>query len=125
MNLADSEIMAGLLQKEGYNIVNEEDKAQLVIINSCSVKGNAETKLYRELRKTQKPVIVTGCVPQAEPSLVKTKLKDYSVLGTSQLSNIAHVANETLNGNKVVMLGKGDNKRLEIPKVRNNSIIEI
>lgn len=124
-NLADSEVMAGLLQKEGYALVPEEKNADLIIVNSCSVKGRAETKLFKTLRKIKKPVVVAGCVPQAEPSLIKTKLQGYSVLGTSQLDNIARVVQKTLEGNTVVLLGKGTTERLHIPKVRTNPLIEI
>ena len=38
LNLSDSELMAGILEKKGYDIVDSEDEADLVIINSCTVK---------------------------------------------------------------------------------------
>ena len=51
LNKSDSEVMAGLLEKEGYKIVNEGDKVDLIIVNTCTVKGPTENKFYRYLKK--------------------------------------------------------------------------
>jgi threonylcarbamoyladenosine tRNA methylthiotransferase CDKAL1 len=123
-NIADSENMAGLLESSGrYELVDDEKDADLVIINSCTVKNNAETKFWRDVKNIKKPKILAGCVPQAEAD--KTKFNDFSVIGTTQITNIVHVADETLEGNIVQLLKKEHNPRLNIPKVRKNSIIEI
>ncbi len=123
-NQADSENMAGLLQKsKNFDIVDSEEKADLVIINSCTVKNNAETKFWRDVKNIKKPKILAGCVPQAERD--KSKFLGFSVIGTNQITNVVEVAEETLKGNTVQLLKKEKNPRLNIPKVRKNSIIEI
>lgn len=123
-NQADSENMAGLLLKsKNFDIVDNEDKADLVIINSCTVKNNAETKFWRDVNNIKKPKILAGCVPQAEKD--KSKFLGFSVIGTNQITNVVEVAEETLNGNTVQLLKKEKNPRLNIPKIRKNSIIEI
>lgn len=123
LNNSDSEVMAGILAKEGHEIVGEG--ADVVVINSCTVKNEAESKLYREISKHKgKKIIVAGCVAQAERSLIETKLKDYSVIGTSQIKSIGLVVEQTLNGNRVVLLDK-ENKRLNLPKIRKNAVVEI
>jgi threonylcarbamoyladenosine tRNA methylthiotransferase CDKAL1 len=125
-NTADSENMAGLLNESNYIIVDNEDDADLIIVNSCTVKNKAENKFWRDIKdikKLNKPVIMAGCVPQAEKS--KSKFLGYSVIGTNQINNVVEVVDETLKGNTVQLLKKEKNPRLNIPKVRKNSIIEI
>ncbi|MFH2021212.1 MAG: tRNA (N(6)-L-threonylcarbamoyladenosine(37)-C(2))-methylthiotransferase [archaeon] len=123
-NQSDSEIMAGLLEHSGrYMIVINEKKADLVIINSCTVKTKAESKFWKDIRDIKKPKILAGCVPQADP--FNTKLSDFSVIGTNSLTSIVDVADETLAGNAVKLLKKSASGRLNIPKIRRNAIVEI
>ncbi|MBR9691066.1 radical SAM protein, partial [Candidatus Woesearchaeota archaeon] len=124
-NVSDSERMAGVLESEGYEIVSNGDEADVVVINSCTVKNEAETKLYREIIKHKdKKIVVAGCVAQADTELKDFNLKDYSIVGTSQTSKIAMVVNETLKGNRVVLLDK-DQKNIDIPRIRRNEVVEI
>ncbi|MEZ5320182.1 MAG: tRNA (N6-isopentenyl adenosine(37)-C2)-methylthiotransferase MiaB [Vicinamibacterales bacterium] len=75
MNLHDAERMAGLLEAEGYAPASSDADADLVVINTCSVRERAEEKLYTRLgevrvaaeERGQKPIVaVTGCVAQQE-----------------------------------------------------------
>jgi len=127
LNQSDSELMAGLLEKHGFSITDKE-KADLILINSCTVKELAEQKLYREIREAEKlgkKVVIAGCVPQADRTLEKSTLKNYSIIGTSQLNHVAEVIEETLQGNTVHLLSKKQNPRLNLPKIRKNPIVEI
>ena len=124
LNKSDSEVMAGILEKESYKIVNDKDKADLVIINTCTVKGPTENKFYRYLKNVKdKKVIVAGCIPQADPEL--QVLENYSLIGVSQITKIGFVVEETLKGNIVRLLKKEKNPRLNLPKIRKNPVIEI
>ena len=126
VNQSDSELMAGILKDEGHEIINETKEAELIIINTCTVKNSAESKLYRALKKYEdKKIIIAGCIPQAEKSLIDNELKDYSVIGIKQMINAPLVVEETLKGNKIVILDRTDNKRLNLPKIRQNSTVEI
>jgi tRNA-2-methylthio-N6-dimethylallyladenosine synthase len=75
MNFHDSERMAGLLDQAGYEATTEDADADVIVINTCSVRERAEEKLYTrlgELRVLQdetgrNPVVaVAGCVAQQE-----------------------------------------------------------
>jgi MiaB-like tRNA modifying enzyme len=128
LNFSDTELMMGLLSKAGHKIVDDVSDAELVVVNSCTVKNMAESKLFKTLRELAgkgKKIVVAGCVAQAEQSYVDTKLADYSVIGTKQLNKIVHVVEETLCGNVVKMLNPGKNERLGMPKIRRNAIIGI
>jgi tRNA A37 methylthiotransferase MiaB len=89
LNFADTELMMGLLAKVGHKIVDDADSAELVVVNSCTVKNMAEGKLFKTLRELAgkgKKIVVAGCVAQAEQSYVNTKLASYSVIGTKLIS---------------------------------------
>ncbi|MCD6333688.1 MAG: tRNA (N6-isopentenyl adenosine(37)-C2)-methylthiotransferase MiaB, partial [Bacteroidales bacterium] len=72
MNVADSETVAAILENNGYRIVQQADEADLVLINTCSVREHAETRVYgrlkvfRKLRAIQPQLIigVIGCMAE-------------------------------------------------------------
>jgi tRNA-2-methylthio-N6-dimethylallyladenosine synthase len=71
MNVSDSERAAATLEKRGFDVVRDEASADVVVINTCSVREKAENKLYTrvgEIRKlsSDKIVGVMGCVAQLE-----------------------------------------------------------
>ena len=54
LNQSDSEAMAGLLQEEGHQIVDDDKDADVIVINSCTVKGPTETKIFKEINRLKK-----------------------------------------------------------------------
>lgn len=74
MNAHDSEKMIGILQEEGYFQTVNPDQADLIILNTCSVRQKAEQKFYSELgrikslkkRRVGLKIAVAGCVAQQE-----------------------------------------------------------
>jgi len=54
MNVRDSEVVAGLLKRAGYSLVEAEDKADIVIFNTCSVRQHAEDKVWSEIGRIAK-----------------------------------------------------------------------
>ena len=75
MSVHDAERMAGLLESSGYDRTESEADADLVVINTCSVRERAEEKLYTRLGEIKEmgrelgrdPIVaVTGCVAQQE-----------------------------------------------------------
>jgi tRNA-2-methylthio-N6-dimethylallyladenosine synthase len=98
MNVHDSERMAGLLEASGYEPATGDADADLVVINTCSVREKAEDKLYTRLghlkglgRATgHTPLVaVAGCVAQQEGSrlLQRATLIDV-VVGTQRLKQL-------------------------------------
>lgn len=60
-NIHDSEIMAGILKKKGHKIVNEKD-ADIIIINSCSVKNKTQSKCLQYVKDSKKKLFIGGCL---------------------------------------------------------------
>ncbi|MCX7877663.1 MAG: tRNA (N6-isopentenyl adenosine(37)-C2)-methylthiotransferase MiaB [Ignavibacteria bacterium] len=65
MNFADSELVSGIMNKNGYSNVYSPDGASVILLNTCSIRENAESKIYKrlgELRKYKKknPSLIVG-----------------------------------------------------------------
>jgi tRNA-2-methylthio-N6-dimethylallyladenosine synthase len=82
MNERDTEIMAQLLSRAGYEMSDNLDRATLVVVNTCSIRGKAEQKAMSLLgrlkhSKRKKPgliVAVTGCVAQQEGGKIQERM---------------------------------------------------
>ena len=97
MNFHDSERMAGLLEQAGYERTAEDVDADVIVINTCSVREHAEEKLYTRLGELRvledetgrRPVVtVAGCVAQQEGQSLLRKSNGHVidvVMGTQQL----------------------------------------
>ena len=103
MNAKDSEKLAGILEQIGYIPESSEEDADLVIYNTCTVRENANLKVYGRLgylnsvRKRKNPdmkIILCGCMMQ-EPDEVETVKKKYSfvnvVFGTHNIFKLAEL----------------------------------
>ena len=111
MNVHDSERMAGLLETSGYDRAETEVDADLVVINTCSVRERAEDKLYTRLGEIKEmarelgrdPIVaVTGCVAQQEgDKLIKRSAGVVDiVVGTQQMKRLPMLADEALKATK-------------------------
>ena len=86
MNKADSERMAGILEEMGYREAEAELDADLVLYNTCTIRDNAEQKVYSYLgrqaqRKRTNPnltLVVAGCVAQQEGESLLRRVPDGS-----------------------------------------------
>ena len=107
-NLVDSEIMLGLLSKEGYAITNELSEADYAIVNSCCFIGDAKEESINtiieigELKKEGKlkGLIVTGCLAQRYQSMITDELpEEDAVIGTTAYDNIVSAIAEIKSKN--------------------------
>jgi tRNA-2-methylthio-N6-dimethylallyladenosine synthase len=99
MNVHDSERMAGLLEQAGFEVTGEAAEADLVVINTCSVRERAEEKLYTrlgELRQLGREqgrapmVAVAGCVAQQEGEAILKRAPGVAavVVGTQAIRRL-------------------------------------
>mmetsp|Transcript_29859 Transcript_29859/g.42593 ORF Transcript_29859/g.42593 Transcript_29859/m.42593 type:complete len:611 (-) Transcript_29859:68-1900(-) len=125
-NVSDSEYMEGLLKAYGYEMVTEQKDADVWVLNSCTVKDPSQAAFMHLVTKAKSqglPVVVAGCVPQADRTL--SGLEDVSMLGISQIDRVVEAVEQTVQGNTVRMLAKKELPRLDLPKVRKNPLVEI
>ena len=96
MNVSDSERVATSLASQGYTITADADSADVVLINTCSVREKAEQKLYTRIGRLRKddgkmPVVgVLGCVAQLEGETLFKKNRNIDfVIGTKAVGRVA------------------------------------
>src|SRR5690606_21293371 len=96
MNVSDSERVATTLSARGYEITPDQNDADVVLINTCSVREKAEQKLYTQVGRIRnsgrkKPVVgVMGCVAQLEGETLFDKIEGVDlVLGTRAVGRVA------------------------------------
>ncbi len=103
MNELDSEIMVGLLESRGLKRVQDEDTADLLLFNTCSIRDLAERKVMGKIgqigRSPKKKAVigVTGCMAQAKKASIFRKLPHVDfVIGTNNISELNTVIDEVL-----------------------------
>ena len=111
MNFSDSEIVASILQKEGYGPTKNVEEANLIFLNSCSIREKAELTLRKRLTDFKKTKIknpslmigVLGCMAERlkEKFLVEEKLVDL-VVGPDAYRSIPLLIKEVSTGQKAV-----------------------
>jgi tRNA-2-methylthio-N6-dimethylallyladenosine synthase len=106
MNQHDSERMAGLLEQAGYDRTDDDRDADVIVINTCSVRERAEEKLYTRLGEirlmgeetgTRPLVAVAGCVAQQEGEKLLGKSNGHVIdvlIGTQSLKKLPMLVEE-------------------------------
>lgn len=111
MNKADSERMAGILEDMGYLFTEDPYNADLVLYNTCTIRDNAEQKVYSYLgrqarRKQTKPdltLIVAGCVAQQEGESLLRRVPELDlIMGPQHANRLQELLEQVNNGSQIV-----------------------
>lgn len=106
-NLVDSEMMLGILKEKGYSFTDDEEEADIVVINTCCFINDAKeesinTILEMAERKKSgqvKALIVTGCLAQRYREEIQAEIEEVdAIIGTSAIEAIAETLDEVLAG---------------------------
>lgn len=107
MNELDSEIMAGMLEQRGLEKIENEEEADLLIFNTCSIRDLAERKVMGKLGRIGRTPLsraiigVTGCMANAKKESLFQKLPHIDfVLGTNNIHDLNNVLDEVLSTGK-------------------------
>ncbi|MDA0215710.1 MAG: tRNA (N6-isopentenyl adenosine(37)-C2)-methylthiotransferase MiaB [Cyanobacteria bacterium] len=115
MNKADSERMAGILEAMGYRAGDDEHSADLVLYNTCTIRDNAEQKVYSYLgrqaqRKRVNPnltLVVAGCVAQQEGESLLRRVPELDlVMGPQHANRLDVLLAQVEQGQQVVATGE-------------------
>jgi threonylcarbamoyladenosine tRNA methylthiotransferase CDKAL1 len=125
VNKSDSELMATLLADAGYEVLLDSEEPDIIVVNTCIVKGPTENKILRKLMdlgEEGKRVIISGCMPSAYPHLIK-RFPDFAAIGTNNF-DIVEVLEEYLGGLDTRRVAESEQKVL--PKtIRYNNYVDI
>jgi tRNA-2-methylthio-N6-dimethylallyladenosine synthase len=108
MNVHDSERMAGLLEQAGYEAAADDGDADVIVINTCSVRERAEEKLFTRLGEIRqqglergvRPVVaVAGCVAQQEGRQILARSSAVDVIiGTQNIKRLPMLVQQAASG---------------------------
>ncbi|UCD11417.1 MAG: tRNA (N6-isopentenyl adenosine(37)-C2)-methylthiotransferase MiaB [Nitrospinaceae bacterium] len=132
MNVADSERMELLLFHSGYTRTHEKENADLILINTCSIREKAEQKIFslfghlKPLKEKNPDLILglTGCLAQQEGERLLGKVPHLDlILGPDHVENIAHAVDCIRETGKPMVWNMWDErKNYSIPKLENSSL---
>lgn len=111
MNFSDSEVVASIMAKEGYTTTRDVEEADVVLINTCSIRDNAEMRVRRRLndfkkRKQRQPDLVVGILGCMAERLKKDLLEEEKlvdlVAGPDSYRDLPNLVGEVESGQKAV-----------------------
>ncbi|MFD2759872.1 tRNA (N6-isopentenyl adenosine(37)-C2)-methylthiotransferase MiaB [Lentibacillus juripiscarius] len=135
MNEHDTEVMAGILSEMGYESTDDQHEADIILLNTCAIRENAENKVFGEIGhlkalKREKPDLilgVCGCMSQEE-KVVNRIMKKHPqidlIFGTHNIHRLPHLVKEAMFGKeKVVEVWSKEGDIIEnLPRARKGSI---
>ncbi len=133
LNVSDGEKMKGLLGEAGYSFTEDENEADLIILNTCAVRESAEDRVFgiigsMKKRKELKPSLIigiSGCMTAQDHNAEKIK-RSYPqvsfVMGTSAINSLPSLLLESLQGVKFSAdTAEYDDFSQSVPQVRDSS----
>ena len=127
-NLVDSEVMLGLLDSRGYQILDDETIADVIVVNTCCFIHDAKEESIQtilemaEYKKTGrlKALVVTGCLAQRYQQEIIDEIPEVdAVLGTASYDKIAEAIDEALDGHTEMYLEDID----RLPQVSSKRLV--
>ncbi len=109
MNLADTEIVMGILNNYGYSIAKSADDADVVLLNTCSIRENAEQRIYGRLGnfktiKNSKPELIVGILGCMAERLRKDLIDEKKIVdlivGPDEYRRLPELLDVAFNGEK-------------------------
>lgn len=109
MNVADTEIVLGVLKKQGYVASDNAETADVILLNTCSIRENAEQRIYGRLGnfktlKTQKPEVIVGILGCMAERLRKDLIEEKKivdlVVGPDEYRRLPEYIDIAFNGDK-------------------------
>jgi len=110
MNLSDSEVVASILEKDGYGITDEIKEADVIFVNTCSIRDHAERRVRNRIQefkhlKEIKPDLKIGVLGCMAERLKETILKEENfvdiVVGPDAYRDIPNLIEETKDGRQI------------------------
>lgn len=118
MNEHDSERMSGMLQKVGYQPAATPDDAEMIILNTCSIREKAEQKFYSELGRLTnqkeenskaKMIAVAGCIAQQEGRQILSRVPNVDlIIGPSDITRLPELVRLQKERHNPVIETSGD-----------------
>lgn len=121
MNVADSEIVSAILDQSGYIKTNSIESADIILINTCSIRENAEIRVrgrlsvFKKQKNERKALVaVLGCMAERlKENLIEQEKTVDIVIGPDSYRLLPQIIQEAINGRKVVQTMLSDDETYE------------
>jgi len=121
MNVADSEIVSSILDQSGYTKTDSIESADVILINTCSIRENAEIRVrgrlsvFKKQKNEHKAIVgVLGCMAERlKDDLIKQEKTVDLVIGPDSYRLLPQMIEEALSGRKVVQTMLSDDETYE------------
>jgi len=128
-NQADSEVLLGCLAKAGYKSVDSASEADVVVVNTCAVKGPTENRVLEFLKRVPrgKKIVVAGCLPLTSFERLSRDARFDGLVGPAFGEDIVTVVERVMAGKRVVALDTALESKpsLSLPRLRSNSVVSV
>ena len=127
-NLADGEVLAGCLAQAGFQLAKSELEADLIIFNTCAVKGPTENRIIDALKHApkDKKIVVAGCLPKISFERLCREANFDGAVGPALGKEIVEIVRRVLAGERVIDLAPVKEKPLlSLPRHTSNPVISI
>ncbi len=127
-NLVDTEVMLGMLASRGYQMIDDEEQADIIVVNTCCFIHDAKEESINTILQMAeyknggrlKALIVTGCLAQRYQKEIVEEIKEVdAVLGTASYDRILDAVDEALKGHVDIVM----NDINQIPDVNTNRLV--
>lgn len=129
-NQADSEIMLGLLEKNGGTIVKSPENADVIILNTCYVKQPTEQKITNHIKKIQsqfpeKKLLIAGCMVDIHPRKLEKLAPEAGWIGARRINATPEIVEAAMKGKILREKGHGHDLKTCLPRKRSNPHVHI
>lgn len=131
MNKSDSETMAGILEEKGYAPVDAPEQSDIILLNTCAVRGHSEEKAYSYLghyrslkeKNPQRVIGFTGCVAQKEGKELLDRFSHLDfVMGPQNLTGLGEYVDSVRQENRRLVATDGELEMVksDTPRIRKD-----
>jgi MiaB-like tRNA modifying enzyme len=128
-NVADGEVLSGCLARAGYELVDHASSADIVVYNTCAVKGPTESRIVEALKQISKlkKLVVAGCLPSVNLKRLLSEVRFDGIAGPAAGERIVDVVDRVSRGERTSMLESAMHRLpgLTLPRVHSSSVVSI
>ena len=117
LNQADGDMISAILSASGISAAASEDDADIVVLNTCTVKEQTQTRIVQKLHDLESarvPLLVTGCMAGANQDIIRKHAPSASIVSVHNMSRAAEAALAAVDRKPVEYTKKSRGDRLEM-----------
>ena len=104
-NKSDESVFRGIIKKENHEIADSIEEADVLVLLTCTVIGTTEQRMLSRMKvfkKTNKKIVVAGCMPSVQPDLIKSIVPNAFLLPSQHM----HYINDIITGKEYTFIPK-------------------